>query len=198
MPFILSCILCTSKKNNVHKKTDLTIPSFVTPHIPTLQPGDVILKRSYGPISNLIIKYLQEDIPVSHCGMVLSDTNGMFILHSISKEFDEKDGVQKTSLEKFFTDCHPNSVYVCRYKNKQQIPQVIEEANKYVNSNIPFDYDFNYLDKESMYCSELLFHIFQLNNDTQIFNTKFISNKINLLCFNSFLDTTHFEIVSFF
>ena len=52
-----------------------------------LEEGDIILKRGIGQVSTLMIKYLDEKIPLSHCGIIIKEDTSHFVIHSIAKEY---------------------------------------------------------------------------------------------------------------
>ncbi len=160
-----------------------------------LESGDIILKQGYGPVSTLVTKFLQEDIPISHCGVIVMQDTTAYVVHSISKEFAEIDGVQLSVLDTFLLDCNKNSVFIVRNKfNKIKRNLFSDKAVEYSKRVIPFDYEFNYQEKNKMYCSELIYCLFLEVYEKDFFEKKEVNNT-SLLKFSSLFDTTNFILV---
>ena len=153
-----------------------------------IREGDIILRRSYGLISDIIVMRLIDTVPISHCGIVVSDSIGSWhVIHSLSAKVSKIDGMQMCSLDEFLTDSQPGSVKISRFKHGNG-NQIATWANYYLARATPFDYQFNHNDSLAFYCSELPWHIFK-HHYRSIPKTK---NEI--LRFSVFLHPEYFEV----
>lgn len=198
--FFFSLLICACEISNFEKQTSsydlnqkgisVIIPDSI------LQNGDIILKKGYGVVSELVTKTLDDGNPFSHAGIVYKKNDTTFIIHSISKEFSNIDGVQKTLLDTFLLDCKPHTIRIIRWKNMIALRERLANiALHYSSKNIPFDYQFDYKNPNKMYCNELLYHCLINVNDSDFFVKKVV-NKTELLTFSCFLDTNLFTFVS--
>jgi Permuted papain-like amidase enzyme, YaeF/YiiX, C92 family len=162
-----------------------------------LKNGDIILRRGYGMVSDYIVNFLQEPIPLTHCGILLRSVAGDSVISSESDELQGIDGVQTTSLSVFLRDAQPNSVLAVRLKNSspQQISSIIATANYYKKQKIGFDYSFNLQDSSKMYCAEFLKIVVKNSLNRDIINEISLKTTLPLLRMQQFYDTTKFDIV---
>jgi hypothetical protein len=194
--FLLVAIFFTfyfEKKNLLTHKNyqGVNLDSFLN----LAQEGDIILKQGRGPISKRIVKILNEETPFSHLGILCKQKDSFFIVHSISKNLAEKDGVQTITIKQFIGDSKPGTVWLVR-RNELEIKgtQIQEVALKMANSNIPFDKEYNHHNADEIYCSELALVI--LNNLNDTIECKFIPYKNNvILGFSSFINPRYFKII---
>lgn len=157
----------------------------------SLRAGDIILRKSYGMISDIIVKQLNDSTNISHCGVICNDTTGQFyIIHSLAKMVSEADGMQQCSLSDFMKDSRFETVKVYRFRrgNGKKIEQ---KAINYLNQKIAFDHDFNMNDSSKFNCIELPVHIIKSTFHNDITSKK---NKVN---FSIFQNTEYFEEISF-
>lgn len=129
----------------------------------SLQDGDIILRKGYGFVSNQIVETLKDTLDVSHCGIIVQTDSCWSVIHSTPGYFSipfKDDGVIITSLSKFIENSYPSSVIITRLK-RDHLDQIAEKALNYAERKVPFDYDFNYNDTSSLYCSELILRILE-------------------------------------
>ncbi|HRD53771.1 MAG TPA: YiiX/YebB-like N1pC/P60 family cysteine hydrolase [Flavobacteriales bacterium] len=81
-----------------------------------LQPGDIILRRGHGLVSDLISSVLSEEYDVSHCGIVAEHDSALWVIHSVSSSVSEADGMQAHRLQAFVQQSKPSSVIVSRLR----------------------------------------------------------------------------------
>ncbi len=187
--FLCVCLVSCEKQKQEHnfKQAEINI------NTANLKEGDILLKRSRGIISDMVVKHLNEKIPISHCAVVVKNHQQQLeLIHSISKEYAPKDGVQSIRIEDFLADAHPSNIYVVRRKNSlEKRREFVEKIKSYEQQQIAFDYAFDYEHKDKMFCSEIIYHAFNETNDS-IYND--IKNHIKV-SFQVFFDTTKFEKV---
>lgn len=136
----------------------------------SLQRGDIVLRRGYGMVSDLIVARLKDSVDLSHCGILSIDSTGSYkVIHSLSKSVSKFDGMQVCSLQEFVQDARPESLRAVRHKEIEG--RLIEaQALAYLKQGIPFDHAFNINDSSAFYCSELPIHIIYNLSGTRLFN----------------------------
>ena len=128
-----------------------------------LQDGDIILRKGYGLVSRRIVDTLKDSLDISHCGIIVKTDSCWSVIHSIPghlSPFSKEDGIVITSLSEFIDDSYHNSIIITRLK-RDSLNQIAQKALSYAERKVPFDYDFNYNDTTSLYCSELILRILE-------------------------------------
>ena len=158
---LLTLFSCDSEKKSQTDNSSLQRNKILKSITSKGQSGDVILKNGYGLVSKSIVKILNEEIPLSHCGILIKDTinNNFYIVHSVARQVSDIDGVQKIELSKFLNDVKPQDLYLLRYKT-DSVAKIKAEALCLLNSKIPFDHKYNLYNDDELYCSEFIYKIF--------------------------------------
>lgn len=136
----------------------------------SLQSGDIVLRRGYGLVSDLIVARLKDSVALSHCGILSIDSTGAIqVIHSLSKSVSEFDGMQSCRLEEFIQDARPESLLAVRHTELDG--RLIEKlAIDYLQQEIPFDHSFNTNDSSAFFCSELPIHIIYRLSGTYLYS----------------------------
>jgi hypothetical protein len=183
---IINLLYLTGSCSSPANTTDLQLYS-----TDSIQSGDIILRKGYGLISEMIAKQLNDTIDVSHCGIIVKDKNHFFfVIHSLSKTVSDEDGVQICSLSSFINDSQIETVKVVRFRNDSN-GKIAAKAFYYLKRKIPFDEKFNSNDTTAFYCSEFPIHII---NST--FNIK-INTYAGYPKFSIFLNPVYFDEIPF-
>lgn len=96
----------------------------------------------------------------SHVGIVCKEKNNVFILHSTT-DGTKNNGIRYDDLQSFIDLSNVNYYKILRSKNiTKSFSAINKDIEKYKNLEIPFDYDFDNKNKEQIYCSELVFDIY--------------------------------------
>jgi len=124
-----------------------------------LQNGDIILRKSYGLISEIVVAKLKDTLDISHCGIIQKDSTGkLYVIHCLSKKVSDTDGVQICTLEYFMNDSRIESVHIVRFRpDTNNI--IISKAKYYLKHKTPFDELYNASDSSAFFCSEFPIHI---------------------------------------
>ncbi|GIM55531.1 YiiX/YebB-like N1pC/P60 family cysteine hydrolase [Capnocytophaga cynodegmi] len=134
-----------------------------------IQQGDIILRRGYGFFSDLISKKLNDSVfDVTHSGILYLKGDKWWVIHSLSSDASDTDGMQEQSLNQFLKGSVPEKIIVVRPKNitKEQGQQIVNQAKYYLQKKVPFD-RMGVIDEPSqMYCTELIWQI--LGNDLKL------------------------------
>ena len=121
----------------------------------SLRSGDIILRKSYGLISDIIVMNLNDTLDVSHCGIIIKEPDSSCkVIHSLSKKVSNADGVQICGLEQFMADSKTETVRVFRFLSDSQ-GEIAAQALRYLKQKTPFDETFDATDSTALYCSEL-------------------------------------------
>ena len=195
-------LACNNQKENSKKDSEpnilprneksVSVPKF---NYSILDDGDIVLKRGVGQVSVLIIKFLNEKIPLSHCGIIVKELGQYSVIHSLAKEYTGIDGVQKTSLTYFLKDAKLKDTYFVRLKSPANIrKRIADKSIEYLKEEVPFDYNFDIQDTTTFYCLEFIDQTLKVVLGKDVVKRKKIGQSEALLL-NSLLDTTNFEII---
>lgn len=137
-------------------------PAFEGPVIPPgvyecLQSGDLILESGHSMLSRAIIRLLDEPRPFSHMGMLIWDQQEWKVLHTLSSEISEVDGLRMEPLVDFLKAAHPDHLLIVRLKGVSTV-NFEQSAEYYLRRQVPFDRFFDLTDTSAFYCSEFIYH----------------------------------------
>lgn len=164
--------------------------------IESFMPGDIILRRGKGFVSDGIARVLNEPFDVTHCGILMPIDSGWAVVHAMSDNSRNIDGVVAQKLDQFVAESKSGSVMVVRYKNMNGKEAAVMQSTKaYMAKGLPFDLGFDIHDTTAIYCSELLQNIYWDNFQEDIFPTRISTPTTDLLKYTYLFDTTHFERV---
>ena len=156
-----------------------------------LKSGDIILRKSYGLISEIVVIQLGDTIDISHCGIIQKTNTGEFnVIHCLSKKVSDSDGVQICSLKHFLNDSKMESVRVVRFRADTN-SVISKRAEYYLEHKIPFDEKFDAADSSAFFCSEFPIQIIKTG-----FNTDISEGSLKPK-FSIFLNKKYFDEVRF-
>ena len=156
-----------------------------------LKSGDIILRKGFGLISEIVVIKLNDTLDISHCGIIHIDNSGKLnVIHSLSKKVSDFDGVQTCTLEYFMEDSNPKSVRIFRFRNDSN-SAIINKALYYLKQQVPFDEKFDTKDTTAFFCSELPIHIIKTAFNTDISNGSLTPK------FSIFFDKKYFDEIEF-
>jgi hypothetical protein len=121
-----------------------------------LKPGDIVLRRGYGLVSRMIATKLEGRYALSHCGVVVEVNSKLHVVHCLSSDYSEIDGVQAHELQAFIKQSRPGSVVVNRLNDSTLHQPFVNAILRYLNEQRKFDHDFDIFENEAIYCSELV------------------------------------------
>ena len=148
------------------KQTRLTQLQLTQLQLTQLQEGDIILRRGYGLFSDMIADMLNnKKYDVTHSGILHKKRNEWYVIHSLSSDVSNTDGVQEQPLKNFLQYSMPEKLLVVRPNNitPAQGTQVVKRAQYYLQAKIPFDHIGTIDEPSQLYCTELIYQI--LDND---------------------------------
>lgn len=123
----------------------------------SLQSGDLILESGHSMLSRAIIRLLDEPRPFSHMGMLIRDQQEWKVLHTLSSEISEVDGLRMEPLVDFLKEAHPDHLLIVRPRGLKS-DDLVQSAEYYLRQQVPFDRFFDLTDTSAFYCSEFIYH----------------------------------------
>lgn len=130
-----------------------------------IKEGDFILRRGFGFFSDYVSKNLNDGplIDVTHAGVITKQNDTLFVIHSLSSDVSDIDGVQKQTLKDFLLYSAPHKIIVTRLKNADSIccKNIAERAKHYLEQKVAFDHHGNYDDDKELYCTEMIWQILE-------------------------------------
>lgn len=136
--------------------------SCIMPKNIQLAAGDIVLRKGTGLTSHAVTM-ADGSSDYSHCGIVVDCGNKMMIVHAVPDEPDfegDKDRVKLERPEKFYSSIRASKGCVLRCKNRDTAVKSSRLALAIYRRGMLFDNDYDDSDTTSMYCSELVEHVY--------------------------------------
>lgn len=190
---------CSSDQDNQQttstKKTaqHLEIPQDV---LNSLKGGEVIMRKGGGFLSSQIVEVLDEPVPFSHCGIIMKTDSGLYIIHSLGRDYGDRDGVQPTSIRSFTADAIDSSLCIVRPKVPDSlIPAIQNTCLKYLEEGKGFDYSFDISNNERLHCTEFVHYVYLDAIHKDIYPIQTLETGVKTLLFKDFFNPNYFEVV---
>lgn len=162
--------------------------------IAKLKNGDIILRKGHGSVSDIIDNMYPTGYHLSHCGVLIKENDSLYVVHTVSSELSQVDGVQTEALDKFVRESVRNSIMVVRPKQDSITRDKIAEATlSFLDKGIKFDHSFDISDTTKFYCTELIFQAYLKVFGEDMFTERLSTDHPNYLGIDALLDTTKFE-----
>lgn len=162
--------------------------------IAKLKNGDIILRKGHGSVSDIIDNMYPTGYHLSHCGVLIKENDSLYVVHTVSSELSQIDGVQTEALDKFVRESVRNSIMVVRPKHDSITRDKIAEATlSFLDKGIKFDHSFDISDTTKFYCTELIFQAYLKVFGEDMFTERLSTDHPNYLGIDALLDTTKFE-----
>lgn len=159
----------------------------------TFQDGDLILRQGRSFVSAMIARAFPDSEQMSHCGILLQEQGQWQVLHSISGQIDDRDGIRMDKLEDFLLQAKPDMAIHISPKFKVNRPGIVQAARFYLAARTPFDHDYDLSDRTELYCSELVRAAYLDAGAPDVFSYLHLAGK-DLVDFASFFDQQHWQI----
>jgi hypothetical protein len=163
-----------------------------------LQEGDIIMRRGYGVVSSMISNMNDATYNLSHCAILVKDPNGQFsVIHSVSSDLSDIDGVQQQTLDRFTNESVPQTLVVIRHKGGDTLigHEIAKAARVYLKQEIKFDHHFDLSDSTTFYCSELIYRVYGDVFKKDCFPERNKTNHPTFLTFPAFMDSSKFDLI---
>lgn len=102
---------------------------------------------------------------VTHSGILYRKNGNWWVIHSLSSDVSNIDGMQEQPLNTFLKYSMPKKILIVRplHSTLEQGRAVVERAKHYLKAQIPFDHLGTIDEPSQLYCTELIYQI--LDND---------------------------------
>lgn len=107
-------------------------------------------------VSRMIATRLEGRFPFSHCGVIVEQNGKLFVVHTLSSNVSDFDGMQIHPLDEFVRQSKPGSIAVTRLIDSADVRVLIKESLRFLEAKVPFDHDFDLHDGSTLYCSEMI------------------------------------------
>lgn len=183
----LNIALFSSNKNAAAAKLD----SF---ELNKLKEGDFLLRKGYGWISDRIADMLNEELRITHCGLLLkTGFDEPHVLHCMSN--DKINGIFVESLSSYLKESQHGSLIAVRIKDTEKCEAVVLESKRLLAKKMPFDLAFNDADTSSFYCAELFAYVFKNIWGKDLFPEKINIFGMRAIRMRNFLNEAVFDII---
>ncbi|KQS50262.1 MULTISPECIES: YiiX/YebB-like N1pC/P60 family cysteine hydrolase [Flavobacterium] len=162
-----------------------------------IEEGDFILRRGFGFFSDYISKELNSGpIDVTHAGIIIKRNDSLYVVHSLSSDVTDVDGLQLQPLKEFLKYSFPNKIIVTRAKNcdKKMGAQISQLAQKYLAMHIPFDHKGDFDDDTKFFCTEMIWKILEKDLHSVTLPTEAAARKKFFFSMTPMYDTQYFDI----
>jgi hypothetical protein len=150
-------------KNVALNEQAIRIPEHI---INSLQTGDLIFRKGYGPITDFISEVIETGpYDLTHCGIIVRKNSEVFVAHAISNRTQRLDGVVLQPISTFLKASRPSNIHIVRWDNytQEMSPKVENQINTVIQQKIPFDRKANFRDSRALYCNEMIVKIWMNN-----------------------------------
>ena len=98
-------------------------------------------------------------------GIIVKDTSGWNVIHAVPGETDKEhpiETIKKETLSQFFAPDKAISGAIFRLDScQQEAVYAAKKAEQLFHKNILFDHDYDTNDSTKMYCTELIWYVYQ-------------------------------------
>jgi hypothetical protein len=163
-----------------------------------LHEGDFILRKGFGYFSDIVAKNLNHgSIDVTHAGIVVKRNNNWFVIHALSSDVSDIDGMQIQPLADFLSYSAPYKIIVTRAKNADVVTgkQIAQLAEGYLAKQVPFDHKGVIDDASKLFCTELIWVILEKDLHNVILPKDHEAREKLLYAMDAMYSTDYFDIV---
>lgn len=156
VPVLLGAVLYTVVR--IDRTRDVSRPQvyeLTREELGSLHSGDIVLRMGYGMVSAML-ENSSGGMGVSHCGILTGQGPGFSVIHAISGDLADEDGVQECTLSEFLRGAKPGSFKAVRCRVADSAG-IVRHAGRYLQQRVPFDRVFDIRDSSKIFCSELIY-----------------------------------------
>ncbi|MCK9557898.1 MAG: YiiX/YebB-like N1pC/P60 family cysteine hydrolase [Candidatus Cloacimonetes bacterium] len=141
------------------------------------EEGDILLRRGNSFISSMIVQAFPKGGGMSHCGILLNVDGKWQVLHSISGQISDEEGIRMEPLMSFIDHAKDHDVRHIKPLFKVNRDMMRQQSLTLLAKKIGFDHEFNLNDTDKMYCSELVRAVYLAAAESDPFIYKEIGGK---------------------
>ncbi len=163
--------------------------------------GDIIIRRGSGMISDKIMENLDEEIPLSHMGLIAEHKGQMMVAQSATRDDSiYTNDLHYATIQRFVEGAQDCFCYSVRYQpNGAYEPEVgakiAEEADKMIKKGALFDFGFDMSEQKHIHCTEFIWLAYTRALNEDFFpRTTFIRGK-ETIPLNFFLTDERYKTI---
>jgi len=163
-----------------------------------IHEGDFILRRGFGYFSDYIASSLNTgSTDVTHAGIIIKQNNKFYVIHSLSSDVSDIDGMQLQPLSQFLQYSAPGKIIITRAKNSSANfgKKVAQHAKIYLAGHIPFDHNGDIDNSNKLFCTELIWQILEKDLNYITLPKEITARKKFFYSMNPMYSTVYFDIV---
>jgi hypothetical protein len=145
------------------KKNEIVLPQKMRSDLTKINNGDLIFRKGRGVFSDIFRNIGGEDSPFSHVGIIYLENNEVLVIHTEASEVTGIGYAKKEKLNDFISVANATKYAFYRVQDieSNEIDSIVHLALSYVSNSIPFDTDFDLMDDDRLYCTELVYKAFK-------------------------------------
>lgn len=145
----------------------LSRPSYLMPDTSAWKTGDVFFSvgDSWESVAVRALtgaKHLEvSDSTPSHCGIVVRDDDGVRLVHASTGA----EQIVAETIEEYLKNNGSYCLFARRVNTAPDSVAVRLTLDSLIARRVPFDFDFDHTDSNSLYCTEMVISVFERNGD---------------------------------
>lgn len=177
-----------------------TLTRLTNEELGKIHEGDIILRRGFGIVSDYVATRLNPEggkIDVTHAGIITQKNGQLFVIHALSSDVSDIDGLQIQPLTEFLTYSEPGKIIITRAKGSDEAfgKNVVVQAYKYLKMHIPFDHNGVIDDDSHLFCTELVWKILEKDLHYSKLPTEAVARKNFFYSMAPMYSTDYFDII---
>ena len=128
----------------------------------SLCAGDIVFRQGRSAASRLVLS-AEKSGYYSHIGIIVKQDGKWYVVHAVPDEPDfegDTDRVKMDEINRFFFAERANCGAIMRIDDDTIAYKASVEAIDIFNRNTPFDHKYDLDDTLNMYCTELIYHVY--------------------------------------
>lgn len=163
----------------------------------SFQEGDIILRKGDSWLSGFIARALPNPYKISHGGILMKSEGKWLVIHTISGQISNIDGIRSEPLERFLEKASGAVVLLLSPRFDVDRKELTARAKYYLQQKTPFDMDYDLNTHDKLYCTELIRAVYLDAGAEDIFSSQKVGNK-TILDFSGFFDERYWEMTPLF
>lgn len=180
-------------------ETNKAITRLTLHDLKSIREGDFILRRGFGFFSDYVANSLNpsKEIDVTHAGVIVKRNGNWCVIHSLSSDVTDIDGVQLQKLDAFLSYSAPGKIIVVRTKDSDIAfgQKVAAQAEVYLKMQVPFDHSGVIDNDEKLFCTEMIWKILEKDLHRVTLPTGYEARKKFFYSMGSMYNTDYFDII---
>lgn len=135
-----------------------------------IQTGDLITRTGNDFTSESLRQFNQHDQTYSHCGIASIEHDSVFVYHALGGDFNPDQKIRRDPLELFCEPYSNRGMGIFRFKlDTSTVHKVMATAEKFYQSGVMFDMQFDLATDQRMYCAEFVYKSFVAGSNHKLY-----------------------------